>query len=121
MEKKWIIYIHIQILINKRGINMSMIEADVLTGIDKVIETQEYYINKITEDIIRKAKENLYILVNSGKINDEIDLNDITWSYSIAKAVMIIATKDVNEKWHTNCHFNTMCKRYEEIIKGEMI
>ena len=98
---------------------MSMIETDVLTGTDKVIETQEYYINKITEDIIKQAKENLYTLINSGKINNEIDLNDITWSYSIAKAVMMIAIKDVNKKWHTNCHFNAKCKRYEDIIKGE--
>ena len=86
---------------------------------NKIIETQEQYIDRICSDLAIRAKEKLRRLINSGKINDDIDLNDITWDYEIAKTTVMIAIKDVNKKWHTNCHFNAKCKRYEDIIKGE--
>lgn len=98
-----------------------MIEANVHSGTseikDRIIESQERYIDRIVEDIIKQAKENLYILINSGKVNDDIDVNNIEWYYGLAKASIIIAIKNVNKKWPTNCHFNTKCKQYEEIIK----
>lgn len=61
----------------------------------------------------------MYLLINSGKINDEIDLNEVTWDYTIAKAMVNLAIKDVNKSWPTDRHFNRTCRQYEEIINGE--
>lgn len=102
-----------------------MIEANVHSGtddkIDKIIENQEKYIDRIVEDIVKQAKKNLYILVDSEQINsDDVDVYNNEWNYLIAKAMVNIAIQDVNKKWPTNCHFNSKCKKYKEIIKEEI-
>ncbi len=89
-----------------------------ITHLSNVQTEQERFIDKIVEQIIKDAKNNLDKIFESSIIDKYEDLFDFS-CYELALMMIKIAAKHIDE-YPTHWGFNKRCKEFENILYGDV-